>query len=514
VLGGEHCASALLEGILRDRILPMRWEWWRIPSSSKLCWTKWVPVKSMTTLRQSIFWATIACLAPTLWMILVPALACAQPGGAQGNVPDAIQGAVKDSSGLFIEGAIVTLETGSSTGQRTAVTDQAGSFRFTAVEPGNYKITITADGFAVWTAANVSVDSGGQPLLSAVLQVAAASSSMNVTLPQHELAAEQLKAQEKQRLLGVFPDFFVSYAPNPVPLTAVQKFQLGWKTITDPVVFADTAVGAGFEQWRNKYPEFGHGVEGYGKRFGAQYADHVSSIIVGHVLMQSLFHQDPRYFYKGTGSVRSRALYAIGTAFVRKGDNGHWQPAYSDVFGGLAASEISRLYYPASSRSGRRLIDDVMLGFGGRAAHNLLHEFVLRKITPHLPKMAAGLSQRVLREGTPVSLISVEEWSSKAQDTGGPITFLLASDITDDGVIVAPIGSEASGQASFAAVDGNAMHVGLEHVRLKVVDRDVPLRSTPLRGGGGALEYHRLENSGRIAITLYVAEDVTLGQTQ
>ena len=164
---------------------------------------------------------------------------------------------------------------------------------------------------------------------------------MNVTLPQHELAAEQLKAEEKQRLLGVFPDFFVSYAPNAAPLTAAQKFQLGWKTITDPVVLIGTGISAGIQQSRNNYPEFGQGMEGYGKRFGAQYADRVSGVIIGHVVMQSIFHQDPRYFYKGTGSVRSRALYAIGTAFVRKGDNGHWQPDYSDVLGGLAASEIS-----------------------------------------------------------------------------------------------------------------------------------------------------------------------------
>jgi hypothetical protein len=126
---------------------------------------------------------------------------------------------------------------------------------------------------------------GNQPPLSAVLQVAAASSSVNVTLPPHELAAEQLKAEEKQRLLGVFPDFFVSYAPNAAPLTAAQKFHLGWKTITDPVVFIDTGIGAGIQQWRNNYPEFSQGMEGYGKRFGAIYADHASSIIIGHVVM-------------------------------------------------------------------------------------------------------------------------------------------------------------------------------------------------------------------------------------
>jgi hypothetical protein len=422
------------------------------------------------------------------------------------------QGTVTDDSGSAVAGAIVTLEATTFPGQRTASTDQAGSFRFSTVAPGSYKLTVAAAGFAVWTAANVAVGSGDdQPLLSAVLQVAATSSSVNVTLPPHELAAEQLKTQEKQRLLGVFPDFFVSYVPNPAPLTAAQKFHLGWKTITDPVVLLDTGIAAGLQQEKNKYPEFGQGAEGYGKRFGALYADRVSSAIIGHVVMQSILHQDPRYFYKGTGSVRSRALYAIGTAFVRKGDNGHWQPDYSDVLGGLASAEISTLYYPSSSRPVRRLVDNVMLGFGGRAVHNLLHEFVLRRLTMHAPQIAAGLSQRILREGTQVSLISTEDWNSK--NSGGPIGFMLASDIEVDGVIVGPLGSMAWGEASFAkgsGADAAATHVGLGKMRLKLGDQDVPLRSTLLRDGGGALEYHHLENSGRIAIVLYVAENVTL----
>lgn len=443
----------------------------------------------------------------------MPASACAQDPGSQRDASGAIQGAVKDDSGSAVTGAVVTVETPAATEPRTAITDQAGSFRFSGMEPGNYQVAIAAYGFALWTS-NVAVGSGDNPpLLSPVLQLASISSSVNVTLPPHELAAEQLKIEEKQRLLGVFPDFFVSYAANPAPLTAAQKFRLGWKTIIDPVVFADAGIGAGFQQWRRKYPEFGQGTEGYAKRFGAQYADYVSGIIIGHVVMQSLFHQDPRYFYKGTGSIRSRALYAISTAFVRKGDNGHWQPDYSDVLGGLAAGEVSTLFYPSSSRPGRRMVDNLALGFGGRAAHNLLREFVLRKLTMHPPKMAAGLARTILSEGTPVSLISAEDWSSKTAADAGPVAFILASDITEDGVILAPIGSTAWGDVSFAgspAGDGKAMHVGLENVRLKVVDTNVPLRSTPLRDGGGALEYHRVENSGRIAITLYVARDVPL----
>ena len=260
----------------------------------------------------------------------------------------------------------------------------------------------------------------------------------------------------------MLPDFFVSYAPNAAHLTAAQKFQLGWKTIIDPVSLLGTSISAGIEQARNNHPEFGQGTEGYAKRFGAQYANQVSRVIIGRVVMQSIFHQDPRYFYKGTGSIRSRALYAIGTAFLAKGDNGNWQFDYSDVLGGMASHELSTLYYPSTSRPVRKLADDVLLGFAGRAENNLLHEFVLRRFTTHVPKIAAGLSQRILPEGTPVSLISVEDWTSKTAESGGPIAFMLAGDIQVDGVIIAPIGSKAWGHASFAGGDGQAMQVGLD----------------------------------------------------
>ncbi len=422
-----------------------------------------------------------------------------------------------DPSGLVVASAIVTLETASSTGPRTTITDEAGSFHFSNLEPGSYKVTISALGFTVWTT-YVVVASGGSPApLSAVLRVAPASTKVDVGLTPHELAVEQVKAEEKQRLLGVFPDYFVSYEPNPAPLNAAQKFELGWKSLIDPVPIASAAIAAGVQQARNTYREFGQGMEGYGKRFGAQYVDEVNGVLIGHVLMQSVFHQDPRYFYKGTGGFRRRFLYAFATAFVCKGDNGHWQPDYSDVLGGLAAGEISTLYYPASSRTGLRLFHNVLLGFGGRAAGNLAQEFVLRKLTTHVPTVAAKLMQPTLREGTPVSLISVEDLSAKAAQSTGPIDFVLTHDIQVEGAIVAKAGSKASGEVAYTAapdVNGQPMHVSLAHVRLKLGNTEVPLRSTPQKRDGGALEYHRLEDSGRIAITLYVAQNITLPQAQ
>jgi hypothetical protein len=454
------------------------------------------------------------CLLPAFGMMFASAFASAQPVEAQGSTPRAIQGIVTDGSRSAVADAIVSLETAASTGQRTALTDEGGAFFFPAVEPGNYKVTIAASGFAIWTT-NVSVPLGdSQPSLSATLQLAVVSSSVNVTRPPHDLAAEQLKSEEKQRLLGVLPDFFVSYVSNPVPLTAAQKFKLGWKTIIDPVSLLGTGISAGIQQARNNDPEFGQGAEGYAKRFGAQYANRVSRVIIGRVVMQSIFRQDPRYFYKGTGSIRSRVLYAIGTAFLAKGDNGNWQFDYSDVLGGVASHELSTLYYPATSRPVRRLADDVLLGFAGRAENHLFHEFVLRHFTTHVPKIAARINHRILPEGTPVSLISVEDWTLKPAENGGPVAFMLSKDIEVDGVIVASIGSEVWGHASFTGVEDKTMQVGLDNVRLKIGAVDVPLRSTLPKNGGAAFEYHRLENSGRISVVLYVAEKVTLPLAQ
>jgi len=420
----------------------------------------------------------------------------------------------------MVAGAVVTLETAASAGQRTTIADNAGSFHFSAVGPGTYKVTVTASGFAVWKVTTVVTGSGeNQPLLSAELQMAPVSTQVDVGLSPQELATQQVKAEEKQRLLGLFPHYFVTYEPNPAPLTAAQKFHLGWKTFFDPVPILAGAISAGVQQARNSYSEFGQGTEGYAKRLGANYADRIDDILVGHVLMQSLFHQDPRYFYKGTGSVTSRVLYAFATAFVCKGDNGHWQPAYSDVLGGIGAYELSTLYRPGTSRPWLRLSHTVLEDLAGRAAGNLLEEFVLRKITAHVPKTARSLSQPILRAGTPVSLISVEDLSSKTAENSGPIAFALAGDIRVGGAIVAKAGTQAWGRVSYAAGagadgDGGAMHVGIERVHLTVGKAEVPLRATQTRGDVGAFEYHRLEGSGRIAIVLYVDHDVPLPPAQ
>ena len=151
----------------------------------------------------------------------------------------------------MVGGAVVTLDTVPPTHQRTALTNDAGSFRFFAVEPGTYTLAITATGFSSWTSANVIVHPGENLLPPSVLQIATTSTNIDVTLSPHDLATEQIKAEEKQRLLAIFPNFFVTYDPNAAPLTAAQKFELGWKSLLDPVAVLETGIGAGIQQARD-----------------------------------------------------------------------------------------------------------------------------------------------------------------------------------------------------------------------------------------------------------------------
>jgi len=173
-------------------------------------------------------------------------------------------------------------------------------------------------------------------------------------------------------------------------MLAKQKFQLSIRSIIDPVSFLTVAAIAGAEQYQNVFPEYGSGIDGYGKRYGAALANHVSGTLLGRAVYPSIFHQDPRYFYKGKGTIGSRALYAISTAVIARGDDGRWQPNYSRVLGHFSAAAISNLYYPASDRGASLVVFNGLAGIGGDAVSNLIREFILKRFTSHVPKGANG----------------------------------------------------------------------------------------------------------------------------
>ena len=307
-----------------------------------------------------------------------------------------VSGFITDSDGDSIAAARVTLtrdgqpptdttpaSTAASTTASTTTSD--GRFTFPGIPPGPFKLSVAAAGFTPQQVSGQLQSGEALEVPDIALKTAGAATTVEVTATQTEIAEAQVHLEEEQRVLGVFPNFYVSYVPNPVPLSPKQKFQLAARTLVDPVSFALTGVTAGAEQASNVYA-WGQDWPAFGKRYAAAYGTFLDADMLGNALLPIAFKQDPRYFYKGTGSVPARAAYAVANAVVCKGDNHHWQFNFSGVLRGLAAGGIANAYYPAPNRSSAAVtFEGAAIGTGITAVANLIQEFLIRKLTPHIP---------------------------------------------------------------------------------------------------------------------------------
>jgi hypothetical protein len=302
-----------------------------------------------------------------------------------------ISGTVVDQSGARITGALVKLVREGELSGAEVLSDDNGQFSFSNVAPGPFRLTITSEGLTPQEfSGNMHP---GEAYVTPLIRLIIATqvTEVHVGLTREELADAQIKDQEKQRVFGFIPNFYVSYVPDAAPLTPKHKFGLAWKSATDPVTFAAVGVVAGFDQAGDRWGAYGQGAQGYAKRFGASYGDVFAGTFIGSAILPSVLKQDPRYFYKGRGSKRSRILYALANSVICKGDNGRWQPNYSSVAGNLAAGGISNLYYPANDRNGiGTVVTTAMIRLGETAVANIFQEFFVPKMTPNLPSRGSG----------------------------------------------------------------------------------------------------------------------------
>jgi hypothetical protein len=322
-----------------------------------------------------------------------------------------ISGRIVDPSGVAIAGASVALLPNHG-GELKRLTGQDGQFEFADVPAGDFRLTVASSGFEAKQYSGVlhSGESLAVPQLG--LTISEVVTEIHVAPVNVEVAQQQIKAEEQQRALGFVPNFFVSYVQNAEPLSPKQKFELAWKSTIDPVNFILTGAIAGVEQAQNDFSGYGQGTEGYAKRYGATFANGAINTFLGSAVFPSLLKQDPRYFYKGTGSKRSRILYAVVNAVICKGDNGRWQPNYSGIMGGLAAGGISNTYYPAKDRNGLGLtFENTLIGIGTTAATNILQEFLIKRLTPSAPRTDPSTGKAT----NPIAKI----WDSIIRDNGG-----------------------------------------------------------------------------------------------
>jgi hypothetical protein len=301
-----------------------------------------------------------------------------------------VTGVITDTDGAAISTAQVALQDAESNATHTTQADAHGVFTFSSVPEGRYVVRINAPGFASWRIKDILVVHEGEDVVVPAVQLGVESISTTVNaISMEDLAEQQITSEEHQRILGVLPNFFVSYVGDAAPLTRKQKFNLAVVVSRDPLTFFTTGVSAGIEQWQGDFAGYGQEFSGYAKRYAATYGDKLSSTFLGAAILPSLLHQDPRYFYRGHGHVMVRALYAISTVAVCKGDNGHWQPNYSNVLGNLGAAGISTLYYPSSDQHSVQVtVTNTLIGVAEGAIGTLFQEFLLRHLTHGAPPKA------------------------------------------------------------------------------------------------------------------------------
>ncbi len=293
----------------------------------------------------------------------------------------AVSGVVHDIGGTPVGDAQITL-VGPDGLMRKTVSDDSGEFRFEGLPAGEITLSVKAEGL-MEVSTTVTLRPGAEVELP-VFSLKVAMTNFQVdAISQSQLADLQIKQEETQRLLGIMPNFYVVYDRNAVALNTKQKYKLAARSIVDPVNFGVIGISAGVQQWQNTFAGYGRGPSGYAKRYATNYANSAIGTVLGGAVYPSFFHQDPRYFYDGRGSIISRAWYAIFSAVRCKGDNGKWQPAYASVLGDFTAGAISNAYYPESDRDGFKLtMRNGAQSVASDAFDNLIQEFLLKHFTP------------------------------------------------------------------------------------------------------------------------------------
>jgi len=295
-----------------------------------------------------------------------------------------ISGTVTDLNGDVVPGASVDLDGLIPADHRETVANESGAFHFDSLQ-GNaiYRVRVSLKGFVSWSSAEIAVAPGQYVILSDIaLKIDGGPTSVTVYGSTEQIAVEQVRIAEQQRIFGFMPNFYVVYdAGNAVPLTTKLKYKLALRVSIDPVSVIAIASMAGIKQAADT-PDYVQGAKGYGQRLGAIAADNFSDIMIGGAVLPSLLRQDPRYFYQGTGTARSRFRHALSSPFICRGDDGRRQPNYSTLGGDLASSAISNAYYPRSNRGAGLILGNFAIGTVERMASDIAQEFLFRKLTP------------------------------------------------------------------------------------------------------------------------------------
>jgi len=294
-----------------------------------------------------------------------------------------ISGYVVDPDGAAIPHATVSLQGKSPDDKITVTADDSGQFRVAGLKAGtSYAVTVTAKGFGVTTVTTDPLTAGADFTVTGLTLKPAADETV-AAASEKEIAMQEVYEETHQRVLGIIPNYYVVYdRSDEVPLTVGLKYKLAFKTIFDVMTLGGAMFVAGIDQAAHT-PAYVEGTRGFGQRVGYNYAGAASDILIGGAVLPALLHQDPRYYYKGTGTKKSRLLHALASPILCKGDNGKTQFNISSIGGDLASGAIAQTYTPARDRGAEAVLTGALVVTGGREINAMLQEFVFARLIKH-----------------------------------------------------------------------------------------------------------------------------------
>jgi hypothetical protein len=134
-------------------------------------------------------------------------------------------------------------------------------------------------------------------------------------------------------------------------------------------------ISAGYGQLTVGNPKYGSDAPAFGERLGAALLRDASMRFFSDSLIPTLDHEDPRYFRLASGSYMARGLHAAEFTFVDRNDAGRRVVNVSDLAGHLAASALTRTYYPQPSANSRVVMETWGTSIAGAAVNNIFLEF-------------------------------------------------------------------------------------------------------------------------------------------
>jgi hypothetical protein len=199
----------------------------------------------------------------------------------------------------------------------------------------------------------------------------ARSSSSQQSNTSHDGRDERSSIESGRETLTEQADYFV-------PMTSRERWDHYAYSLVEPQAIVFLAIQAGLNQARNTPHEWGQGAEGYGRRFGSAYGEHLMASTVSNAIAFGV-HEDNRYFKSERTGV-GRLSYAITSALLARHDDGSRSISFSALAGGAAGAFISRTWQPHSTNSAGNAAVSFGYAIAARAGANVVREFLPRRL--------------------------------------------------------------------------------------------------------------------------------------